>query len=46
MKNESNILTKDISCECKYKFDGKNSYQWWNNDKCLCKCKKHCASNI
>ena len=41
-KNESNILTKDISCECKFKFDGGkcNSDQWRNNDKCQCECKK------
>ena len=41
-KNESKVLTKDISCECKCRLDGKkcNSYQWWNNDKCLCECKK------
>ena len=34
--NESKILTKDISCECKCRFDGKkcNSDQCWNNDKC------------
>ena len=34
--NESNILTKQISCECKCKFDGRkcNSNQWWNNNKC------------
>ena len=39
--NESKILTKDISCECKCKFDGTkcNSNQWWNNDKCQCECK-------
>ena len=39
--NESKILTKHISCECKYKFDGRkcNSDQWWNNDKCWCECK-------
>ena len=43
-KNESNILTKDISCECKFKFDGRkcNSDQWRNNDKCQCECKKPC----
>ena len=42
---ESNILTKDMSCECKCRFDGKNcnSYQWWNNNKCLCECKKRHA---
>ena len=35
-KNESKVLTNDISCECKYKFDGKkcNSNQEWNNNKC------------
>ena len=34
--NESKTLTKHISFECKYKFDGGkyNSNQWWNNDKC------------
>ena len=34
-KNESNILTKDISWKCKCKFDGRkcNSNQKWNNDK-------------
>ena len=34
--NESKALTKDISCECKFRFDGRkcNSDQWWNNDKC------------
>ena len=39
---ESKILTKDISCKCKCRFDGKkcNSYQWWNKDKCLCECKR------
>ena len=41
-KNESKILTKDISCECKCRIDGNkcNADQWWNNDKCLCECKK------
>ena len=41
-KNESKISTKDISCKWKCRFDGKrcNSDQWWNNDKCLCECKK------
>ena len=35
-KSESRILTKDISHECKCRFDGKkcNLDQWWNNDKC------------
>ena len=42
-KNESKTLTKHISCECKGKFYGIkcHSDQWWNNDKCLCECKKH-----
>ena len=40
--NESKILTKDISCECKCKLDGRkcNSDQWWINDKCRCEYKK------
>ena len=35
-KNESKFLTKDISCKCKFKFDGKkcNSNQKGNNCKC------------
>ena len=41
--NESKTLTKHISCECKCKLDETkcNSHQWWNNDKCQCKCKKY-----
>ena len=41
--NESKTLTKNISCKCKCKFDGRKciSYQKWNNDKCWCECKKH-----
>ena len=40
--NVLKTLTKHISCECKCKFDGIkcNSNQWWNNNKCLCHCKK------
>ena len=38
------LLTKDLSCicKCKFIFVGKkcNSDQWWNNNKCLCECKK------
>ena len=49
-KNESNFLTKDRSCECKCKFDGRkcNSNQKWNNYKCQCKCQKHhiCEKDI
>ena len=42
-KNESKVLIKGISWECKCKFDGRicNSYQKWNNDKFRCECKKH-----
>ena len=34
--NESETLTKNISCECKCKFDVRkcNSNQKWNNHKC------------
>ena len=40
--SESQILAKDIQCECNCRFDGKrcNSNQWWNNDKGRCECKK------
>ena len=51
--NESKILTKHTSCECKYKFDARkcNSNPKWNNDKCWCKCKNKrrsifCAKEI
>ena len=39
--NESNTLTKHISCKCKCKFDGRksNSNQTWNNGKCWCEWK-------
>ena len=39
--NESKTLTKLISYECTWKFDGKKliSNQKWNNDKCRCECK-------
>ena len=41
--NESKTLKKHISCECKYKFDGRkcNSNPKWNNDKCWYECKKY-----
>ena len=44
--NESKVLTKHITCECKCRFDGRNcnSDQWWNNDKCRRKCKKRHVS--
>ena len=34
--NESETLTKHISCKCEYKFDERkcNSNQWWNSNKC------------
>ena len=42
-KNESKILTTDISCKCKCKFDGRkcNLNKNWRNNKCCRKCKKH-----
>ena len=41
--NESQTLTRYVSCECKCKFGGRqcNWNQKWNNDKCRCECKKH-----
>ena len=48
-KNESKILTKYITCEWKCRFDGEKyiSNLWWNNDKCVCECKKRsvCEKN-
>ena len=39
--NQSKILTKHISCNCKCKFDGGkcNSNQNWNKDECRFECK-------
>ena len=39
--NKSKILTKHISCQCKYRFDERkyNLDQLWNNDNCRCECK-------
>ena len=41
--NESKTLRKHISCEFKYRIDGKkcNFNESWNNDKCRCECKKN-----
>ena len=46
--NESRILTKDISCKSKCKFDGRkwNLNQKWNNDKFRCECKNPKESNV
>ena len=40
--NELKTLIKHISCKCKCEFDGTkcNLYEWWNNNKCWCDCKK------
>ena len=53
-KNKSKILTKDISCKCECKFDGRkcNPKQKWDNNKYSCEfkkyhiCKKDYISNI
>ena len=39
--DQSKTLTRDISCRCKCKFDGKkcNLNQKWNNNKCWRECK-------
>ena len=38
--NELKKLTKHISCDCKWKFDGRkyNSNQKWNNSICRFEC--------
>ena len=40
--SESKTLTKHLTCECKFEFNGRkcNSDQWWNNHKCSCECTK------
>ena len=45
--NESGLLIKHISCDCKCKFDGSkhNLNQKWNKPKCKCEFKNpinHC----
>ena len=42
-KNQSSVLTEDVSCKCKCKFDGRkcNSNQKCNISKCWCQCKKN-----
>ena len=41
--NESQTLTKCLSCEwlCRFYRKKCNSYQSWNSDKCSCECEKH-----
>ena len=41
--NGSKTSTKDMSCECKCRFDVTkwNWNQWWNNNKYRCECKKN-----
>ena len=43
INNNSTILTKHISCKCKYKFDGRKciSYQKRNNVKFQRECENH-----
>ena len=40
-KNEAKTMTKNISCDCKYKFSSTiyNLNQKWNNKTCQCECK-------
>ena len=40
-KNKSKILTKDISGECKCKFDGRIKSGVMINVRCLWMCRKH-----
>ena len=43
--NKIKTLLKQISCDCKWKFNNTtfNSNQKWNNDTFLCECKKYCT---
>ena len=46
--NEPETVTKHISWDCKYRFDGRkcNSNQKWNNDKCRCECKNPIEDHV
>ena len=46
--NESETLTKHISCQYKCKFDDKkfNSNKKWNNNICWCECKSPKELNV
>ena len=43
-QNEAKTMTKYISSDYKFKFNGttSNSNQEWNNKVCQCECKKYC----
>ena len=43
--NEDKAMTKDISCDCKCKFNSTicNSNQKWNNNTCQCEYKNYCT---
>ena len=42
-KNKAKTLTKQISCDCKCKFNSTtcNSNQKWNNETYQCECKNY-----
>ena len=42
-KNEAEVMTEHISCDCKCKFNSSkcNSKQKWNNKTCKCDCKNY-----
>ena len=42
-KNEAEVMTEHISCDCKFKFNSSkcNSKQKWNNKTCKCDCKNY-----
>ena len=44
-RNEAKTMAKQISCDCKCKFNSKtcNSNQKWNNETCHCECKNYCT---
>ena len=42
-KNEAEVMTEHISCDCKCKFNSSkcNSKQKWNNKTCKCDCNNY-----
>ena len=44
-KNEAKAMTRDISCNCKCKFNSTtdNLNKKWNSETCQCECKNYCT---
>ena len=47
-QNEPKTITRQISSDCKFKFNSTtcNSNQKWNNETCQCDCKNYCCVRL